>query len=51
MILEKADKSRCGLPFNMEMLGSLERSGLEIHLVFDEEVHFLTMVVGIVLPP
>ena len=35
----------------MEMLGSLERSGLQIHLVFDEKVHFLTMVVGVVLPP
>ena len=50
MILEKADKSRCELPFNMEMLGSLERSGLEIHLVFDAEVYFLKMVVGVVLP-
>ena len=35
----------------MEMLGSLERSGLQIHLVFDEKVHSLTMVVGIVLSP
>ena len=35
----------------MEMLGSLERSGLQIHLVFNAEVYFLTMVVGIVLPP
>ena len=35
----------------MEMLGSFERSGLQIHLVFDEKVHFLTMVVGVVLPP
>ena len=35
----------------MEMLGSLERSGLQIHLVFDAEVYFLAMVVGIVLPP
>ena len=35
----------------MEMLGSLERSGLQIHLVFDEKVHFLMMVVGVVLPP
>ena len=25
----------------MEMLGSLERSGSQIHLVFDEKVHFL----------
>ena len=35
----------------MEMLGSLERSGLQIHLVFNAEVYFLTTVVGIVLPP
>ena len=35
----------------MEMLGSLERSGLQIRTVFDEEVHFLKVVVGIVLPP
>ena len=35
----------------MEMLGSLERSGSQIHLVFNAEVYFLTMVVGIVLPP
>ena len=33
----------------MEMLGSLERSGLQIHLVFDVDVYFLMMVV--VLPP
>ena len=32
----------------MEMLGSLERSGLQIHLVFDADVYFLMMVV--VLP-
>ena len=35
----------------MEMLGSLERSALQIHLVFNAEVYFLTTVVGIVLPP
>ena len=35
----------------MEMLGSLERSGLQIHMVFNEKVHFLMAVVGIVLPP
>ena len=35
----------------MEMLGSLEGSGLQIHLVFDEKFHSLTMVVGVVLPP
>ena len=29
----------------MEMLGSLERSGLQIHLVFDADVYFLMMVV------
>ena len=34
----------------MKMLGSLERSGLQIHLVFDADVYFLTMVVGIVIP-
>ena len=51
MILERADKSWCELPFDMEMLGSFERSGLPIHLVFDEKVHSLTMVVGIVLSP
>ena len=33
----------------MEMLGSLERSGLQIHLVFDADVYFLMMVV--ILPP
>ena len=33
----------------METLGSLERSGLQIHLVFDADVYFLMMVV--VLPP
>ena len=33
----------------MEMLGSLERSDLQIHLVFDADVFFLMMVV--VLPP
>ena len=51
MILEKADKSRCELPFDMEMPGSLERSGLQIHLVFDADVYLLMMVVGVVLPP
>ena len=40
-----------GVSFLLEMLGSCERSGLQIRAVFDEEVHFLTMVVGIVLPP
>ena len=35
----------------MEMLGPLERSGLQIHMVFDAEVYFLKMVVGVVLPP
>ena len=35
----------------MEMLGPLERNGLQTHLVFDVEVYFLMMVVGIVLPP
>ena len=33
----------------MEMLGSFKRSGLQIHLVFDADVYFLTMVVGVVL--
>ena len=33
----------------MEMLGSLERSGLQIHMVFDAEVYFLKM--AVVLPP
>ena len=51
MILERADKSWCELPFDMEMLGSFERSGLQIHLVFNADVYFLAMVVGIVLPP
>ena len=32
----------------MEMVGSLERSGLPIHLVFDADVYFLKMVV---VPP
>ena len=35
----------------MEMLGSLERSGPYIQLVFDADVYFLMMVVGVVLPP
>ena len=35
----------------MEMLGPSERSGLQIRTVFDVEVYFLMMVVGIVLPP
>ena len=35
----------------MEMLGSLERSSLQIHLVFDADVYFFKMVVGVVLPP
>ena len=35
----------------MEMLGPIERSGLQIHLVFNTDVYFLAMVVGIVLPP
>ena len=35
----------------MEILGSFERSGLQICLVFDAEVYFLTMVVDVVLPP
>ena len=39
-----------GLLF-VEMLGSLGSSGLQIHVVYDAEVYFLTMVVGIVLPP
>ena len=34
----------------MEMLGSSERSGLQVHLVFRAEVYFLTMVLGVVLP-
>ena len=51
MTSEGVVKSWCELPFDMEMLGSFERSGLQIHLVFDEKVHFLTMVVGVVLPP
>ena len=51
MISEGVVKSWCELPFDMEMLGSFERSDLQIHLVFDEKVHPLTMVVGIVLPP
>ena len=34
----------------MEMLDSLERSGLQVHLLFKAEVYFLTMVVGVVLP-
>ena len=51
MILGKADKSWSELPFNMEMLGPSERSGLQIRTVFDEEVFFFTMMVGVVLPP
>ena len=35
----------------MEMLGSLERSGLQIHMISDAAVYFLKMVVGVVLPP
>ena len=51
MILERANKSSCEVPVDMEMLGSFERSGLQICLVFDAEVYFLKMVVGAVLPP
>ena len=52
VVISKRDcKSWCEIPFDMEMLGSFERSGLQIRMFFDEEVHFLTMVVGIVLPP
>ena len=40
-----------GVSFLLEMLGSCERSGLQIRTVFDEDVHFLRVVVGIVLPP
>ena len=50
MTSEGVVKSWCELPFDMEMLGSFERSGLQIHLVFDADVYFLTMVVGVVLP-
>ena len=35
----------------MEMLGFFERSGLQICLVFDAEVYFSKMVIGVVLPP
>ena len=35
----------------MEILCFLERSGLQIHLVFEADVYFLMMVVGVVLPP
>ena len=35
----------------MEMLGPIERSGLQIHLVLNADVYFLAMVVCIVLPP
>ena len=51
MISKGGDKSWCELPFDMEMLGSFERSGLQIHLVSDAEVYSLAMVVGIVLSP
>ena len=50
MISEGVVKSWCELPFDMEMLGYFERSGFQIHLVFDADVYFLTMVVGVVLP-
>ena len=50
MTSEGVLKSWCDLPFDMEMLGSFERSGLHIHLVFDADVYFLMTVVGIVLP-
>ena len=51
MISEGVVKSWCELLFDMEMLGIFNRSGLQIRAVFGGEVHFLTMVVGIVLPP
>ena len=51
MISKGADKSWYELPFDTEMLGSFERSGLQICLVFDVEVYFMSMVVGVVLPP
>ena len=50
MTSEGVVRSWCELPFDMEMLGSFERSGLQIHLVFDAEVYFLTTAVGVVLP-
>ena len=50
MTSEGVVKSWCKLPIDMEMLGSFERSGLKIHLVFDVDVYFLKMVVGVVLP-
>ena len=49
MVLKKVDKSWCERPLDMEMLGSFERSGLQIRLVFDAEVYFLMTVVGVVL--
>ena len=51
MILKGAAKSWCELPFDMEMFGFFNRGGLQIRAVFDKEVHFLMMVVGIVLSP
>ena len=39
-----------GVSFLLEMLGSFEISDLQIHLVFDADVYFLTTVVGVVLP-
>ena len=44
-------KSWSELLLHMEMLGSSERSDPLVHMVFDAEVHFFTMVVGLVLPP
>ena len=51
MISEGVVKSSCELPFDKEMLGSFKRSGLQICLVFDVEVYFMSMVVAVVLPP
>ena len=38
-----------GVSFLLGMLGSCERSGLQMRTVFDEEVHFLRVVVFIFL--
>ena len=51
MILKEADESWGELSFDMEALGSFERGDPEVNMVFDAEVYFLKMVVGVVLPP
>ena len=50
VISKRADESWRGFLVT-KLLGSLGRSGLQLCLVFDADVYFLKVVVGVVLPP